>query len=52
MSPEQLKNLQQLGQLFESGLAGPKQMKQLSELLAEVSASSDNLDARFDTLPL
>jgi hypothetical protein len=52
MSPEQLKNLQQLSQLFESGLAGPKQIKQLSELLTEVSALSDNLNASLETLPL
>ena len=37
MSPEQLKTLQQLSQLFEEGFAGPKQVKQLSALLAEIN---------------
>lgn len=37
MSLEQLKSLQHLSQLFENGLAGPEQIRQLSELLAEIS---------------
>ncbi len=37
MSPEQLKTLQQLSRLFEDGLAGPEQIKQLSELLASIN---------------
>jgi len=37
MSPEQLKTLQKLRQLFEDGLAGPAQIKQLSELLASIN---------------
>jgi len=37
MSPEQLKKLQQLNQLFQDGLAGPDQIKQLSELLASIN---------------
>jgi hypothetical protein len=48
MSPEQLKNLQQLSQLFENGLAGPKQIKQLSELLTEVNVKADNSNASFE----
>lgn len=37
MSPEQLKALQELSQLFEEGLAGPSQIKQLSELLSAIN---------------
>jgi hypothetical protein len=50
MSPEQLKNLQQLSQLFENGLAGPKQIKQLSQLLADINLLSDNQNQTFETL--
>jgi len=44
MSPEQLKKLQQLSQLFEEGIAGPEQLKQLSELLANVNNFDDTID--------
>lgn len=37
MSPEQLLTLQKLSRLFEEGVAGPDQIKQLSELLAKVN---------------
>jgi len=37
MSPEQLRTLQKLSQLFEDGCAGPRQIKQLSELLATIN---------------
>jgi hypothetical protein len=37
MSPEQLKVLQRLSQLFEEGIAGPSQIKELSRLLAEIN---------------
>lgn len=37
MSPEQLKILQHLSQLFEEGIAGPSQIKELSALLAEIN---------------
>ena len=37
MSPEQLKTLKKLSQLFEDGLAGPQQIKMLSELLATIN---------------
>lgn len=37
MSPEQLKALQKLNRLFEEGAAGPKQIKKLSALLAEIN---------------
>lgn len=50
VSPEQLKTLQHLSQLFESGLAGSKQVKQLSELLAEINQLSDNPTEDFEKL--
>lgn len=37
MSPEQLKTLQKLSRLFEEGIAGPDQIKQLAELLANIN---------------
>jgi len=37
MSPEQLKTLQELSQLFENGAASPKHIKQLSALLADIN---------------
>lgn len=37
MSPEQLKKLQQLNQLFAQGPVDSKQVKQLSALLAELN---------------
>jgi len=42
MSPEQLKKLQALSQLFEEGQAGPSQIKQLSELLAVINRRREN----------
>lgn len=50
MSPEQLKTLQQLSQLFESGAAGPKQIKQLSELLAEINQLADSSEDNYEQL--
>lgn len=41
MSPEQLKILQHLSQLFEEGAAGPSQIKELSALLAEINKNQD-----------
>jgi len=41
MSPEQLRTLQKLSYLFEDGCAGPRQIKQLSELLATINQSRD-----------
>jgi len=41
MSPEQLRTLQNLSRLFEDGRAGPRQIKQLSELLATINQSHD-----------
>jgi len=37
MSPEQLKTLQYLNQLFKDGLAGPEQIRELSELLSTIN---------------
>ena len=37
MSPEQLKALHTLSQLFEEGIAGPSQIKELSFLLGEIN---------------
>lgn len=37
MSPQQLIKFQQLNRLFEQGQAQPKQIKQLSELLANMN---------------
>jgi hypothetical protein len=50
MSPAQLKTLQQLSELFEDGLAGPKQIKQLSELLAEINQTADMPEDNFQHL--
>jgi len=44
MSPEQLKTLQKLSQLFEEGRAGPTQIKQLSELLALINRQEVIID--------
>ena len=47
MSPEQLHMLKKLSQLFEDGLAGPAQIKQLSELLASINHSNfDRIEAQ------
>lgn len=37
MSPAQLNTLQQLSRLFEEGVAGPRQIKELSELLSTIN---------------
>jgi len=44
MSPEQLKVLQRLSQLFEEGVAGPSQIKELSALLAEINKNHIHSD--------
>lgn len=44
MSPEQLKMLQNLSQMFEEGRAGPTQIKQLSELLSLINQQQDVKD--------
>ena len=48
MSPEQLAKLRQLSELFEQGVAGPEQIKELSELLAAINHLQDNA-AYFDS---
>jgi len=37
MSPAQLKKLQELSQVFSQGKANPKQIQQLSALLAQIN---------------
>lgn len=44
MSPEQLVTLQKLSRLFADGLAGPDQIKQLSELLASINHQTEPND--------
>ncbi|MDO6426155.1 MULTISPECIES: hypothetical protein [Thalassotalea] len=41
MSPEQLKKLHSLSQLFRDGQAGSEQVKELSELLASINHHFD-----------
>lgn len=48
MSPEQLLTLQKLSRLFEDGLAGPDQIKQLSDILASLNHNTDKLHASND----
>ncbi len=44
MSPEQLVTLQKLSRMFEEGLAGSTEIKQLSDLLATINHHKDFLD--------
>lgn len=44
MSPEQLKVLQRLSQLFEEGRAGPSQIRELSSLLTAINQNQDRSD--------
>lgn len=44
MSPEQLKMLQRLSQLFEEGRAGPSQIRELSSLLTAINQKQDRSD--------
>ena len=37
MSPEHLQTLKVLSQLFEDGIAGPKDVKKLTELLSQMN---------------
>jgi len=41
MSPAQLKALQELSQIFSQGKANPKQIQQLSTLLAQINRYGD-----------
>ncbi len=50
MSPEQLKTLQKLSQLFEEGSAGPNQIKQLSALLAEINQLANSSEEDFKSI--
>lgn len=47
MSPEQLKMLQELSQIFEQGRAGPKQIKELSDLLALINRQDEIQDPLY-----
>ncbi|QBG36732.1 hypothetical protein [Litorilituus sediminis] len=42
MSPAQLKKLQELSQIFSQGKANPKQIQQLSALLAQINQYENN----------
>ncbi len=57
MSPEQLKELQELSQIFSQGKANPKQIHQLSALLAQIncygeeSKTKESEQAHFVSAP-
>jgi len=42
MSPAQLKKLQELSQAFSKGTANPKQIQQLSTLLAQINCYGED----------
>jgi len=44
MSPAQLKKLQELSQIFSQGKANPKQIQQLSALLAQINQYEESHD--------
>lgn len=44
MSPAQLIALQQLSHLFEEGMAGPGQIKELSELLSSINHNQNIIE--------
>jgi hypothetical protein len=50
MSPEQLKVLQRLSQLFEEGTAGPSQIKELSLLLSAINQKQEQNEILPSTL--
>lgn len=41
MSPEQISKLQHLSRLFEEGIAGPNQIRELSELLSTINHNQE-----------
>ncbi|PKI13793.1 hypothetical protein [Colwellia sp. 12G3] len=45
MSPAQLKKLQELSQVFSQGKANPKQIQQLSALLAQINLNNEEEQA-------
>jgi len=56
MSPAQLKKLQELSQIFSQGKANPKQIQQLSALLAQINRfdeeqSTENESISFIAAP-
>ena len=50
MSPEQLKKLQKLGQIFEKGSVNPSQVKELSTLLTDLNRLRDEKKLRIELL--
>ncbi len=50
MSPDQLSTLHSLSRLFEDGLAGPDQIKQLSDLLATINLHVEPMDNQENEL--
>ena len=48
MSPEQLKMLQELSQMFEQGRAGPQEIKDLSDLLALINRQEEVVDPLYN----
>jgi hypothetical protein len=46
MSPGQLKQLQELSQVFSQGSANPKQIQQLSTLLAQINRFDEESQAQ------
>jgi hypothetical protein len=49
MSPSQLKTLQELSQIFSQGKANPKQIEQLSALLAQINIFDEEEQAEEST---
>ncbi|WP_206486516.1 hypothetical protein [Thalassotalea sp. G2M2-11] len=50
MSPEQLLTLQKLSRQFEEGVAGPTQVRQLSELLSTINCHNESIEEHVDKL--
>lgn len=51
MSPEQLAKLRELTEKFEQGVAGPEQVKQLSEILSSHNRHVDMADKLSNVTP-
>jgi hypothetical protein len=49
MSPSQLKTLQELSQIFSQGKANPKEIEQLSALLAQINIFDEEEQAEEST---
>jgi hypothetical protein len=48
MSPEHLKTLKILSQLFEDGLAGPNDVQRLTELLSQINQVRETHNVNFN----